>query len=140
VPSVRRAYTTTAAPEAITAHQTASMPDHLAKLFQDLAAEYDAGQTAESKVAHDADKIETLLQAAEYQAQGYDTGPWRETSIDALRTDAARQLAQAINSTEPRAWWAAFAASYHELRASAQGRSREQLAGHTQPDEGTETN
>jgi putative hydrolase of HD superfamily len=139
VPSVGRAYTTTAAPEAITAHQTASMPDHLAKLFQDLTAEYEAGSTTESKVAHDADKIETLLQAAEYQAQGYDTGPWRETSIDALRTDAAKQLAQAINATEPRAWWAAFAASYHELRASAQGRSLEQLAGHTQPAEADET-
>jgi hypothetical protein len=75
VPSVGRAYMTTAAPEAITAHQTGSMPDHLAKLFQDLTAEYEAGQTIESKVAHDADKIETLLQAAEYQAQGYDTGP-----------------------------------------------------------------
>jgi hypothetical protein len=68
-----------------------------------------------------------------------DTGPWRETSINALRTDAARQLAQAINSTEPSAWWAAFAASYHELRASAQGRSRQQLAGHSPPAQAAET-
>jgi hypothetical protein len=36
-------------------------------------------------------------------------------------------------------WWAAFAASYHELRASAQGRSRQQLAEHSQPAETAET-
>jgi putative hydrolase of HD superfamily len=102
------------------------MPTDLAKLFQDLSAEYEAGETIESRIAHDADKIETLLQAAEYEAEGYKTGPWRETSIAALRTDSAKHLAQAINSADPSAWWAAFAASYHELRASAQERSRDQ--------------
>ncbi len=96
----------------------------MAKAFQDLAAEYEAGKTLESRVARDADKIETLLQAAEYQAQGHGTAPWRETSAAALRTDSGRQLAQAIASADPRGWWAAFAASYRELRASAQGRSR----------------
>ena len=125
VPSVGRAYVTTAVPEAISAHQTSAMPDGVAKFFQDLVAEYEAGQTPESRVARDADKIETLLQAAEYRAQGHDTAPWRETSAAALRTDAGRQLAQAIGSADPRGWWAAFAASYRELRATAQGRSRE---------------
>jgi putative hydrolases of HD superfamily len=69
-------------------------------------------------------KIETLLQATEYAAQGHDTAPWRKTSLAALRTDQGRQLAQTITSTDPHAWWSAFAASYHELRASAQGRAR----------------
>src|SRR5438552_3759640 len=32
VPSVGRAYVTTAAPEAVTAHQTATMPDEIAKV------------------------------------------------------------------------------------------------------------
>ena len=124
VPSVGRAYVTTAVPEAISAHQTSAMPEGVAKFFQDLVGEYEAGQTPESRVARDADKIETLLQAAEYQAQGHDTAPWRETSAAALRTDAGRQLAQVIGSADPRGWWAAFAASYRELRATAQGRSR----------------
>ncbi len=117
VPSVGRAYITTASPEAVTAHQTAGMPDSAAKVVQELTAEYEATETQESRLAHDADKIETLLQAIEYQAQGYEAGPWRETSLAALRTDAGRQLAQAIGSADPR-WWAPFAASYHELRAS----------------------
>jgi 5'-deoxynucleotidase YfbR-like HD superfamily hydrolase len=123
VPSVGRAYVTTAEPEAITAHQTAAMPDEAAKVFQGLTAEYEAGETAESRLAHDADKIETLMQAIEYQAQGHDTSAWRATSLAALRTDAGRELARAVGSTSPQ-WWSAFAASYHELRASTRARRR----------------
>jgi 5'-deoxynucleotidase YfbR-like HD superfamily hydrolase len=78
---------------------------------------------AAAQVARDADKLETLLQAIEYQAQGHDTTAWQETSIAALRTETAKQLAQAITAADPQ-WWSAFAASYRELRASAQGRSR----------------
>ena len=123
VPSVGRAYVTTAAPEAISAHQTSGMPDGVGKAFQELTAEFEAGETIEAQVARDADKLETLLQAVEYQAQGHDTTAWQETSIAALRTEGAKQLAQAITATDPQ-WWSAFAASYRELRASAQGRTR----------------
>lgn len=122
VPSVGRAYVTTAAPEAVTADQTARMPHEAAKAIQELVAEYEANETAEARLAHDADKIETLLQAIEYQDQGHDAGAWRDTSLAALRTDAGRQLAQAIGATSPQ-WWAAFAASYHELRASTRGQA-----------------
>jgi 5'-deoxynucleotidase YfbR-like HD superfamily hydrolase/biotin operon repressor len=134
VPSVGRAYVTTAVPEAVSAHQTSAMPDAVAKVFQDLVAEYEAEQTLESRVAHDADKIETLLQAVEYQAQGHDTGPWRETSAAALRTDSGRQLAQAIGAADPHGWWSAFAASYRELRASTRGRARRQHDESASPD------
>jgi 5'-deoxynucleotidase YfbR-like HD superfamily hydrolase/biotin operon repressor len=124
VPSVGRAYVTTAVPEAVSAHQTAAMPDTAAKAVQDLVAEYEATQTTESRLAHDADKIETLLQATEYQARGHDTQAWRDTSLAALRTDAGRQLAQAIGAADPHQWWSAFAASYTELRASTRARTR----------------
>jgi 5'-deoxynucleotidase YfbR-like HD superfamily hydrolase len=126
VPSVGRAYVTTAVPEAVTSHQTSAMPDAVAKVFQDLVAEYEAEETLESRVAHDPDKIETLLQAVEYQAQGHDTAAWRETSVAALRTDSARQLAQAIGLADPHGWWSAFAASYRELRASTRGQAHRQ--------------
>jgi 5'-deoxynucleotidase YfbR-like HD superfamily hydrolase len=124
VPSVGRAYVTTAKPEAITAHQTSAMPHEVAKVVQDLTAEYETAQTLESRLAHDADKIETLLTAAEYQAQGHDTEAWKETSVTALRTDAGRELARAIGATSPQ-WWAPFAASYHELRAASRGRAQD---------------
>jgi 5'-deoxynucleotidase YfbR-like HD superfamily hydrolase len=122
VPSVGRAYVTTAVPEAVTAHQTSGMPDEIAKVFQAITAEYEETETLESKVAHDADKIETLIQAAEYKTQGYATEPWRNTSVESLRTESGKQLAQAITATDPRIWWSAFAASYHELRASTRAR------------------
>jgi putative hydrolases of HD superfamily len=120
IPSVGRAYLTSAAPEAISAHQTSAMPETTAKAIQDLVAEYEAGQTRESQLANDADKIETLTQAIEYQAAGHETASWRESSLAALRTDPGRQLAQAIGSANPGQWWSAFNASYVELRASSQ--------------------
>jgi 5'-deoxynucleotidase YfbR-like HD superfamily hydrolase len=134
VPSVGRAYVTTAVPEAVSAHQTAAMPDKVAKAFQDLVAEFEAEETIESRVAHDADKIETLIQAVEYQAQGHDTSAWRETSIGALRTESGQQLAQTIGSADPR-WWAAFAASYRELRASTRGQARRQYELSSRPED-----
>jgi putative hydrolase of HD superfamily len=124
VPSVGRAYITSAAPEAVSAHQTATMPSDVAKVVQDLKAEYEAGETPEARVAKDADKLETLLQAMTYQAQGFDTEPWQETSVGALRTESGRQLAEAIISGDPDHWWSAFAASYRELRAGSQDRTR----------------
>lgn len=124
VPSVGRAYVRTADPEAVSSHQTAGMPADTAKTFQELVAEFEATETLESKVAHDADKIECLLQAVEYKAQGYATDPWVDTSIAALRTDSGKRLAQAIISGDPRGWWGVFAASYSELRASTRGDAR----------------
>jgi putative hydrolases of HD superfamily len=128
VPSVGRAYVTTAIPEAVTAHQTAAMPAAAARAIQDLVAEFEATETTESRLAHDADKIETLLQAMEYRTRGHATEPWRDTSIAALRTGVGQQLAQAIVNSDPRHWWSAFAASYHELRATTRARARKQGA------------
>jgi 5'-deoxynucleotidase YfbR-like HD superfamily hydrolase len=122
VPSVGRAYVTTAVPEAITANQVSSMPAEVAAVFQEITAEYEDTETLESRVAHDADKIETLLQASEYLTQGYAAQPWQDTSIQALRTESGKQLAQAIMSADPRAWWMTFASSYHELRATTRAR------------------
>ncbi|WP_285697424.1 HD domain-containing protein [Actinomadura sp. NBRC 104412] len=121
VPSVGRAYVRAATPHAVTAHQTAGMPDDVAKLIQDLIAEFEAAETIEARVAKDADKIETLLQAAEYKAQGHPAEPWEETSIAALRTDSAKRLAQAILAGDPNSWWSPFAASYHGLRKATRG-------------------
>lgn len=123
VPSVGRAYVTTAVPEAITAHQTANMPHHVADTFRGLTAEYEAVETIEAKLAKDADKLETLLQALEYRTQGYATEEWQRTSIEALRTKTAQELAQAIIAGHPHDWFSAFQASYHELRASAKNRA-----------------
>ena len=122
--SIASAYVTTAAPAAVTAHQTSAMPSAVASIFQDLVAEYEAGQTLESQLARDADQIETLLQAAEYRAQGHDTQAWRDAATAALRTGAARQLAQAIGTANPHSWWTAFVTSYRQLLASPPRQAR----------------
>ena len=124
ITAIGRAYVTTDPPEDVSVHQTAGMPAAAAKVCQDLVAEYEAGETPESQAARDADKLESLLQAIEYQAQGYDTTAWQETSVTALRTDAGRQLARAVMAADPHSWWSTFAASYHELRAGAKSRAR----------------
>lgn len=124
IDAVGRAYVITAAPEAITAHQTAGMPDRAAKVLQDLTAEYEANQTLEARLAHDADKIEMLLQAREYEARGYDTTAWRESSLAALRTTEGQELARAISTTHPRHWFDAFDASSQQLRESTGGARR----------------
>jgi putative hydrolase of HD superfamily len=122
VPAVGRAYVTTASPEAVSVHQTSGMPDELASVFQELARAYEAEDSIEARLAHDADKLETLLQAREYEAQGrHDTTQWQESSTASLRTDAAKQLADAILATTPTAWWSAFAKSYSELRKETRG-------------------
>jgi 5'-deoxynucleotidase YfbR-like HD superfamily hydrolase len=121
---VMRAYVTTAVPQAVTAHQTAAMPSAVAKIFQDLVAEYEAGQTLESRLARDACQIEALLQATEYQVQGHDIQTWRESSTAALQTGSARQLARAIGSADPYHWWSAFTASHHEPPVGGHGPAR----------------
>jgi hypothetical protein len=44
--------------------------------------------------------VETLLQARDYQAQGYDTSPWQETSIGALRTDSDKLRESSADTRE----------------------------------------
>jgi HD domain len=46
-------------------HQTSAMPDEMAAVFQELVRAYEAEDSIEARLAHDADKLETLLQARE---------------------------------------------------------------------------
>lgn len=124
VDAVGRAYVTTAVPEAVTAHQTSAMPPGVSKIITELTAEYEANETLEARLAHDADKLETLLQAREYEAQGYDTAAWRESSVASLRTAEGQELGRAINSTSPAHWYDPFNKSYQELRRTTRARQR----------------
>jgi 5'-deoxynucleotidase YfbR-like HD superfamily hydrolase len=124
VPSVGRAYVSTASPEVVTVQQTHGMPEPAARALQDLTTEYEANETAEARLAHDADKLEMLAQAVEYHAQGYDTDEWRESALGALRTDAGRRLAEALGSADPR-WWTSVVAGSAEPGNTTRGRGLE---------------
>lgn len=121
VDAIGRAYVKTASPAAVTAHQTLAMPDDAARALRGLTSEFEARETPEALYAKDADRLETLLQAREYQAQGYDTSAWQQTSVAALRTREGQELAQAINATTPARWFDIFNDSYAELRATTRG-------------------
>jgi 5'-deoxynucleotidase YfbR-like HD superfamily hydrolase len=113
VPSVGKAYVVTAPNPEVTADQVAGFPAQAAQAVRELVDEYEARQSLEARLAKDADKLECLIQAREYQAQGReDVPPWIETSAAALQSPSARRLAEVCQQVPPRQWWKAFAESY----------------------------
>lgn len=90
---------------AITADQTADLPDAARKVVHEAVNEYETQQTPEAHCAKDADKLECLLQAIEYRDAGYaSVQGWIDSSRNALRTDTARRIADAALHTSPLAW------------------------------------
>lgn len=105
IPHVGRAYLTAADPREVVADQTAECPPEPAEDIQDAIAEFEAGETLEARCAKDADKLECLIQAVEYQHGGADTmGGWIESSLAALKTDTARAIAEDVLKGDPMAW------------------------------------
>ncbi|MEU9145705.1 HD domain-containing protein [Streptomyces sp. NPDC048349] len=90
-------YSTGADAEAVTADQTAGMPELLAATIQELVAEYEGKDSAEAVCARDADKLECLLQGIEYRAQGYEAAQrWIDNSQGRLTTETGRRLADEL--------------------------------------------
>ncbi|MEV7545866.1 HD domain-containing protein [Streptomyces sp. NPDC089915] len=98
-------YSTPADPVAVTADQTAGMPELLAETIQDLVTEYEAKDTAESICARDADKLECMLQGIEYKAQGYANAQrWIDNSRSRLTTETAQRLADELLGQDTLGW------------------------------------
>jgi putative hydrolase of HD superfamily len=113
VPSVGKAYVVTAPNPQVTADQVVGFPEEIGQAVRELVDEYEDRENLEARLARDADKLECLIQAREYQAQGHeDVPPWIETSAAALQSRSARQLAESCQQVPPRQWWKAFAESY----------------------------
>jgi putative hydrolase of HD superfamily len=78
IPAVGRPYVTAASNARVTADQPAGFPADLHDAIRDLVAEYEQRESVEARIAHDADKLELVLQSREYEVQGrYDTSCWR---------------------------------------------------------------
>ncbi len=70
--------------------------------------EHEQRESAEAQIAHDADKLELVLQSREYHVQGgYDTSEWLRNSVEGLKTPFARQLAELACRVSPERWWKA---------------------------------
>jgi len=120
VPSVGKPYVTAASDSAVVADQVAGVPPAVSAAIRAVVAEYESEETPESQLAHEADKIECLMQAREYQAQGHkDAEPWITSSMERLRSESARRLAEAALAVPPDAWWRNFANTYTELQQRA---------------------
>ena len=117
VPSVGRPYVRTTDPNTVIADQTAALPAPLAAHITALIAEHESAKTPdatpESRCSRDADKLELLLQAREYQSQGNQlVQPWIDSMIPAITTRTGMTLAKTAQDLSPSIWWDEFAAAY----------------------------
>ena len=105
IPHIGRRYLTATDNEAVTADQLAGSPPEVASVIQEAVAEFERGDTLEATVAQDADKLECLVQAIEYQAQGCgNVQSWIDSSRATLKTASAIRLAEAAVSTGTLDW------------------------------------
>ena len=60
----------------------ATLPEKLHQLYKETWIEYQQNETPEAKLVHNADKLEMLIQAKEYQKTGVNLDQFWETEID----------------------------------------------------------
>ncbi|MFJ2203012.1 HD family hydrolase [Streptomyces violaceusniger] len=90
-------YAPSADPQAVTADQTAGMPEGLASVVRAWVGEYEAKEPPEAVCAREADKLECLLQGIEYLAQGYANAQrWVDNSRGRLVTETGKRLADEL--------------------------------------------
>ncbi|WDO07218.1 HD domain-containing protein [Streptomyces murinus] len=98
-------YAAPGGPAAVTADQTAGMPEVLRSAIRAVVAEYEARETPESVCARDADKLECMLQGLEYKGQGYEAAQrWVDNSRSRIVTESGRLLAGQLLAQAPLDW------------------------------------
>jgi putative hydrolase of HD superfamily len=86
--------------------QIKRVPDAMAKQIATLFEEFEREVSPEAKVVRDADLLECIIQAREYQALGYnDVTDWIFNAQAALKTESAKKIAAECLKTEPKEWW-----------------------------------
>jgi putative hydrolase of HD superfamily len=71
-----------------------------------LIAEFNAKETREALLSHDADQLALLLQLKEHKDLGNRyADEWLRNNAKRLHTDVAKRLAKAILQTDLSAWW-----------------------------------
>jgi putative hydrolase of HD superfamily len=105
LPHLTKRYVTAAANQQVTADQIAPLPPVVATMIAEAVEEYESGDTAEARCARDADKLDCLLQAREYQEQGHtNVQSWIDTSIASLTTTTAKQIAHEATAQNSLEW------------------------------------
>ncbi|MFJ4674960.1 HD family hydrolase [Kitasatospora sp. NPDC088783] len=105
IPHIGRRYLTAASNERVTADQVSAAHPAVVAGVQAIVEEYENAESLEVTVAHDADKLECLIQAVEYREQGYqNVQPWIDSSFGNLKTESARILAEAALTMTSLEW------------------------------------
>ncbi|HEX6686019.1 MAG TPA: HD domain-containing protein [Candidatus Limnocylindrales bacterium] len=105
LPHTARPYLNDIDPQAITKDQIAGLPEPAATTVREAVAEFEARMTPEARCAHDADKLECLIQAVEYRSVGYtDVQSWIDSSLKGLTTETAQRIAAAALEISPLIW------------------------------------
>lgn len=86
--------------------QTENLPRPLREKIRGLWHEFAEQKTPESKIAYDADLLETILQAKEYLDTGYRAAKrWLANGGKYLKTNLAKKLFAEIKKTPFTDWW-----------------------------------
>lgn len=91
--------------DAVTRDQTEGLPAGLRAALRGLRRETTSRRSREARIAKDADLLECLLQAREYQAAGHRVERWIDSSLAGLKTSTGKALAREILATGPDRWW-----------------------------------
>lgn len=105
IPHIGRRYLDAASNEKVTADQVSAAHPAVREGVQHVVDEYENGDSLEVIVAHDADKLECLVQAVEYREQGHqNVQNWIDTSLAKLKTASAQALAEAALNMSSVEW------------------------------------
>ena len=86
--------------------QSKRLPDRIAKRITSVLSEFEEAVSSEARIVRDADLLECIVQAREYQALGYnDVVDWIFNAQAALKTESAKKIAAECLKTEPKEWW-----------------------------------
>jgi putative hydrolases of HD superfamily len=88
------------------ADQRGRLPEKVASSLEDIFQAYHQNGSLEAQLAHDADLLECLVQAREYQSQGFpDVQEWIDSCLAGLKSETAKQIAQDCLAYDPSTWW-----------------------------------
>lgn len=74
--------------------------------YRETMAEFEARESRESLLAHDADQLEMILALKEYKDLGNRyADEWYPFAVRRLKTELARELAETIWNTDSTRWW-----------------------------------
>ncbi|KIX12703.1 HD domain-containing protein [Dethiosulfatarculus sandiegensis] len=87
-------------------HQVRDLPEVLAESVRSLTREFNESKTPEAMLARDADQLDFLIELKEQKDLGNKyADDWIRYALKRLQTDAGKELAREILTTDWTEWW-----------------------------------